>query len=451
MDLLESLKHESIKDVISILDTAFLKGNEMVPQYRAMQIANRAYLAHTAIEKGFKARLEKAGLSYPKSGNQGHDLHGLYQLTKKITNGNWADSLANAFKDAVAFYEYDSKMLPFLETLETYLEKVGSSKNFAEMRYWLEDATAAEATVEQIHHISLYLHKEVLEALWPLVAFDQERLVSERVEKVVQGALEKELSYSPGTPDEQACNELIQWLQTKPNCRTALRQAVQQNYAIEGISEVGRIRLRAAFESLSKSDNPAFYPSPSADPAVAFYIGTCGDLPSGYSSGYPDAETIIKWTDESKTSAQIFSPGGDLLGLITKHVQSRWHVIALLNHGGVFSKSFEDAQNWIVSRCCKRVTVVAGQQTSQRYICSGDPYLPHPNMSGSLDTTELDKPQEMELTFWGTDHELLPGQQVTITLAFGDESKAGDKLGGIVTKVEQQKVWIMGHTWIDLV
>ena len=446
MDILESLKYESIKDVISILDTAFLKGNEMVPQYRAMQIANRAFLAHTAIEKGFKARLEKAGLSYPKSGNQGHDLHGLYQLTKKVTNGKWADGLANAFKDAVSFYEYDLEMLPHLETVETYLAKVGSSKNFAEMRYWLEDASAAEQAVEQIHHISLYLHKEVLEALWALVGFDQERLVSERVESVVQRALEVELSYSPGTPEEQACNELIQWLQTKLNCRTALREAVQQNYAIEGISEVGRIRLREAFKRLSKSDNPAFYPSPSADPAVAFYIGTCRDLPSGYSSGYPDAETMINWTDGSKTSAQIFSPGGDTLALITKHVQSRWHVVALLNHGGVFSKSFEDAQNWVVSQCCKQVTVVAGQQTSQRYICSSDSYLPHPNVGRNLDTTEPDKPQELELSFWDTDHELLPGQQVTITLAFGDESKAGDNLGGVVAKVEQQKVWIMGHT-----
>ena len=185
MDILESLKHDSIKDVISILDTAFLQGNELVPQYRAMQIANRALLAHTAIEKGLKARLDKEKLSCPKSGPQGHDLRNLYQLTKKVADGKWADSLANAFKDAVSFYEYDLEMLPYLETLEAYLEQVGSSKNFADMRYWLEDASAVEEAVEQIHHISLYLHKEILEALWPLVAFDKERLVSQRVERVV--------------------------------------------------------------------------------------------------------------------------------------------------------------------------------------------------------------------------------------------------------------------------
>ena len=128
-----------------------------------------------------------------------------------------ADSLANAFTDAVSFYEYNLEMLPHLETLEAYLEQVGSSENFKEMRYWLEDASAVEKAVEQIHHISLYLHKEILEALWPLVAFDQERLVSQRVEGVVQRALRMELSYSVGTPEEQASNELLQWLRTNTN------------------------------------------------------------------------------------------------------------------------------------------------------------------------------------------------------------------------------------------
>ena len=282
MDILESLKSDSIRDVISILDTAFLQGNEMVPQYRAMQIANRALLAHTAIEKGLKARLKKEKLSYPKKGPKGHDLPHLYQLTKKVADGKWADSLANAFKDAVSFYEYDLEMLPYLETLETYLEQVGTSKNFADMRYWLEDASAVEEAVEQIHHISLYLHKEILEALWALVAFDQERLVSQRVEGVVQRALRMELSYSVGTPEEQASNELLQWLRTKSTCREALREAVQQNYAIEGISELGRIRLREAFKRLGRADDPALHSAPSADPAVAFYIATYRDLPSGY-------------------------------------------------------------------------------------------------------------------------------------------------------------------------
>ena len=64
-------------DVISILDSASLTGNELVPQYRAMQIANRDLIAHHSIEKGLKDRLKKEGLPYTKSRSQGHDLSGL--------------------------------------------------------------------------------------------------------------------------------------------------------------------------------------------------------------------------------------------------------------------------------------------------------------------------------------------------------------------------------------
>ena len=423
----------------------------MVPQYRAMQIANRAFIAHTAIEKGLKARLGKEKLPYPTKGQWAHDLGYLYQLTKEVADGKWADSLANAFKDAVSFYEYDLEMLPHMETLERYLERVGTSKNFAEMRYWLEDASAIEEAVEQIHHVSLYLHREILEALWPLVGFDQERLVSERVEDVVQRALQTELSYSTGTPEEIACNELIQWLRTQPNCRDALREAVQQNLVIEGLSEPARMRLGAAFERLQRPDGPALYSAPSADPAVAFYMTTCRDLPLGYSSPYPDAEVVVQWRDERKIMATVFSPGGDMLAVMTKHVQSRWYVHLLRGRGSFFAKSIEDGKNWIASKCCKQVTVTTGQQTHQRYIFSDDPYLPHSRMVRIPNTTELSKSQELEMSFWNTDHDLLPGQEVTIALAFGDEPKASGSLEGIVSKVERQKVWITDQKWISLV
>ena len=118
-----------------------------------MQIANRALIAHHAIEKGLKARLGKEGLPYPTRGQNGHDLDYLYQLTKQINNGKWAYDLASSYKDAVSFYEYDTEMLPHFETLETYLMKVGSGKAFLEMRYWLEDRSAADNSVDLILHI----------------------------------------------------------------------------------------------------------------------------------------------------------------------------------------------------------------------------------------------------------------------------------------------------------
>ena len=324
----EHLKYASIRDVVSILDTAFLKGNELVPQYRAMQVANRALIAHHAIEKGLKARLEKERLWYPRDAQKGHDLPHLYQLTKQINNGEWANALARTYKDAISFYEYDIELAPHFETLETYLMKVGSRKAFKEMRYWIEDHHAADASVDLILHISLHLHREILEALWPLVAFDQQRLVSGRVEEAVKKELYRSLVYSPGTPSEQAYNSVLQWLQTQRSHQTALREAVQQDYLVEGIDDLGRQNLRKAFERLSTSDNQPLYPlpPPSADPAVSFYIGTCRDIRPSSQLQYPDAEVRVEWKNEQCTWAEVFSPAGEVLGFISKHIQSRWHV-----------------------------------------------------------------------------------------------------------------------------
>ena len=63
----------------------------------------------------------------------------------------------------------------------------------------------------------------------------------------------------------------------------------------------------------------------------------------------------------------------------------------------------------------------------------------------------MDKPEEFELKFWDEKHDLQPGQQVAITLEFDEGSKVGDRLEGVVSRVERHKVWITGRQWIDLV
>ena len=91
-DEYDHYRYSSIMDVISILDSASLTGNELVPQYRAMQIANRALIAHHSMEKGFKDRLKKEGLTYPTSGSQGHhdpfDIGPTVELVPANGNGH---------------------------------------------------------------------------------------------------------------------------------------------------------------------------------------------------------------------------------------------------------------------------------------------------------------------------------------------------------------------------
>ena len=51
------------------------------------------------------------------------------------------------------------------------------------------------------------------------------------------------------------------------------------------------------------------------------------------------------------------------------------------------------------------------------------------------------------MSFWDTDHGLLPGSQATVALEANDVSTIAQNFEGIVTKNEGQKVWIEGHHW----
>lgn len=449
-DRLDHLKYDSIRDVVSILDSALLKGNELMPEYRAMQIANRALIAHHAIEKGLKARLTRAGVSYSKRNPEGHDLSVLYQRAKKIEDGNWAKGLAHAFEDAVRYYEYDVSMLPHLETLETYFLKIGSGKAFSDMRYWLDDPDAAPTATDLIHHIILLLHKEILEALWHLVGFDRYFVVSQRVEQAVIREIELALGHSPGTPSEQAYRQLVQWLQSYPDCQTALREAVQQGYLVEGVDELGRERIRQAFERLTTSDNPTM-PPPSEDPAVAFFITSCGDIQPGSQTLYSDADVQVEWLNQDQTSAKVLTPGRETLGFISRHAQSRWTVQSLWNNSGAHSKSFEELKRWLVAQHCKQVSLVTDGTKRHLYIFSNYNFFPSRNMAAWTGEVDVHKPQEFELGFWDVGHGLQPGQKVNITLRYVSDSNVGNRLEGVVDRVDRHCVWIKGQNVIDII
>ena len=275
------MRYQSIRDAIRILDSALPRGIELDPNHRAMQIANLAVTAHNAIEKGLKARLDKEGIEYSTSGWKGHDLPTLYRLTKQIEQGGWANRLAAAFNDAIRYYEFNAVILSHVATLEDYLNRVGTSRALERMRYGLDSEGTADEAVDFTNHISLLLHREILEALWHLVAFEKLYVVSQRVDQALARALERSLVYFPGTPDEEACDLVSEWLSAQPDFRTAMRQAVQQGYVVEGISEIGGQMLRRAFDYLGNADNPVSDTQNSVDPAVAFFIGSCRVTPIG--------------------------------------------------------------------------------------------------------------------------------------------------------------------------
>lgn len=442
-------RYASIRDVINILDSASLKGNELVPEYRAMQIANRALIAHHAIEKGFKSRLNKEGLAYPTDGKKGHDLSVLYQHTRNINQGAWAQSLSESYNDAVAFYEYDIQALPHLATLDTYLKRVGSTQMFKQMRYWLEDQTLSTNAVASIFGIVLPLHREILEALWPLVAFDQQRFVSERADDALRTELQRACAYSPGTSSEQSYQLIDQWLQSYPDLRGALREAVQNNFCLEELDEGGNEMLRETFQRLYTPDERQFVPflPPSADPAIAFFIGSTRDIPPGSQNKFPDVEVDIQWLNSQHTKAEILTPAGETLGFIEKTAQSRWHADTIWNNASVFSIDFSDAVQWLVSGHCKQISLTVDGQTLQRYIFSADNFLRE--LSGK--TTGAGELHTYELDFWSKDHDLRVDTQVNITLKRDNKSRLGERLQGTVSYIEDGKVRILGTRLIDIV
>ena len=442
----ERLNIYTIQDVIGILDTAALEGGELVLEYRAMQTANRALIAHHAIEKGFKARLDKECITYSTKRMDGHDLYELFQLTKQIGDGKWAMNLADAYNDAVTFYEYDLALAPHLETLDSYLLEVGVGTSFAKMRYWLENQVTASQSAGEILQVSLLLHREILASLWPLMAFDQQRLVSQRVEGAVMGELRKLLSYSPGEPDERSVSLLKQWLNVQPDVRSALRYAVQRNYSIEALDELGKRKLAEAFEKLSAS----------ADPAVRFYVATCKDLRLGLQPQFPDAEVLLKWLNKQGTAAEVSTPAGDVLGSVNKHVQSRWLVEPHWEFRSSFSITLEDAEHWLVNLFCREVSVVADGQSRRERIFTTDSSLPQPHdtiayASELSDVLEvLDKPKEIELNFWHENHEIQSGQQVVITLEHREDPGLIQRIEGVVERVQSGKVTITGYSFWGL-
>ena len=412
-----------------------------------MQVSNLAVVAHSAIEKGLKARLDKENIEYDTRGWQGHDLPTLFGRTGQVQNGNWAKGLSTAYDDAIRYYEYDVAVLPHLATLEDYLNEVGTGHALELMRYGLQDEGTADETVKLCNRIALPLHREILEALWRLVAFDDFFAVSQRVDQALGRAIGRSLGYAPGTPDEEACSLVIEWLRAQPNFRTALRQAVQQGYVVEGVNELGGQKLRQAFESLSKVDNPELDTPDSADPAVAFFIGSCRDIPIGAQLLYPGAEVRLEWLNEHE--AEVFSLGGEVLGFMSRHPQSRWRVESLWDTSVAYSRQLEDAKNWLINRLCKQVSVTSGEQTRKLYIFSRDRFFPEMRIMTGIE--EIGSPQEIELKFWDEQHGLQPGGQVAITLRYDYHSEIGDRLEGVVDRVEGYRVWILGSTVIDKV
>lgn len=423
----------SIRDVIHILDSAPIKP-DLIPQITAIQMMNRAPVAHLSIERGLKSLIIE-------SGGQPREEHNLLPLLQKLTdlNPEAARFLSESFDDAVRVYRYKVNVtgLEHLKSLDVYLSKTGTTKAFSTMRYWEFEQSLDEDLLQRIY---LPIHREILCALWQLFMASDHRLdtVTDRIERAVKGAIfdPPKLAYSPGSEKEAIVKWYRDWLfKEHSTLRGALADAVSKNFNVKD-GFINQILLNA-YEALLKSD----------DPAVRYFVRTLNVLPP--QPRYPGKETIVEWLGPSKKHRMglVSSPAGTDLGDIARGVDGLWYVTPSRNgtmQVSAIAISQADARCYLAELLTHLVSVaINGSEPRQlRLVGEGDlPFLS--NGSRVANEEQRDPLTTFDLDFWDENHGMQVGHKILIE-SRPTAWQAIDVLEGEVAAVDRQLVSVVG-------
>ena len=430
MDTMDRYKiQESIKDTIAILDSAPIH-IDLIPETNAVQLTNRAPIAHLAIERGLKALICKV------RGNWKH-MHSLDKLHGDLRDCDAAsaDYLDESFEDAVRYFGYDvdDDRFEHFRSLEDYLVKVGTKEHFEALRYW---AIGESSDENPIPYISPPVHRELLCTLWCLFFPNRRETVSDRVERKVAHAMfdGRLISYDANdTQKKQSVQWYKNWLcNTHTSSRLALKEAVDKGFAITDDEFVNET-LRDAYNELQQSK----------DPAVQYYIRTLEYLPKDSQRRNPDAIPEVEWHGQDQTNGSVLTPTGTCLGFIEKYADGAWGITPL--EGGLvqvaeIAKSMADAKHYLVNRLTRQVTATINRESKQlRIVSEHDFFLPH-NPSWTLGVE--DSVYEVEL--WDANHGLRPSDEVSMELQSETMPESVSVLEGKVTAVEKQSVSVTG-------
>ena len=432
MDRMDRYKiQESIKDTIAILDSAPIRP-DLVYETNAVQLTNRAPIAHLAIERGLKVLINEAG-------GTAEDIHSLNTLFREL--GEWdassADYLAKAFDDAVNFFGYNVNVGRFghFRSLYDYLSKTGTENAFEALRYW---ARGESSKVDPIPFISPPVHRELLCALWCLFLPNRRETVSDRVEREVAHAMfsGRHISYDVSdTQKEKSVQWYKNWLfNTHTSCRTALKEAVDEGSSVTDDEFVTQT-LRDAFNELGQSK----------DPAVRYYIRTLTYLPRGSQRRNPDAIPEVEWHQQDQ-SGSVVTPAGTCLGFIEKYADGAWGIEPLGGSAYATAWSVADAKHYLVNGLTRQVTVtVSGEPKQLRIVTGQDSFHP----SDPSWTPDIEDPA-YEVEFWDANHGLRPGDEVSMELQSEAVQRLVSVLKGTVTAVAEQKVSVTGTDCDDV-
>ena len=439
MDTMDKYKiQKSLEDVLGILDSAPIQP-DMIPETNYVQLTNRMPIAHLAIERGLKALISDAT-------RQDTDwIHGLNKLFRDLKEcaPDSSDYLGRAFEDAVGFFGYNVNRKGFghFRSLEDYLAKVGTEKAFEELRYWAIGQSGKGES--PIPYISTPIHRELLCALWCLFLPNRRETVSERVERKIGYDMfdGRHLWHNSDDVDkERSIRWYGDWLvREHVTCGDALRDALQNNFAVKEGDELVRQTLRDAYDDLLNSK----------DPAVLYFMRRLTYLPRGSQPRVPDAIPEVEWLHQEKTSAKVVTPAGTCLGFIDRYADGGWGIEPAeegLARVEEIAVSLPDAKNYLVNRLTKRAKITAnGESKLLRIVCQWGRSLRFGWTSSTKDPGGMGAHATIfDLEFWDASHGLNAGEEISVVLDSERIHGLESVLEGTVATVAEQNVSIDG-------
>lgn len=436
VDMQRSIVIHSVRDVISILRNAPVKG-DMVVQITAVQVMNRVSLAHLSIERTMKFLTTTAGGLLNK-------IHGLGSLFQQLRDcaPEAAEFLERAFAAAVEHYRYNPNAanMTHLKNLEQYLALVGSNEAFQDVRYWELEQSLDEVILRTIH---LNLHFELLQALSELLLNPTMPMqtVTDRVDRAVQRVLihTPDLANSPGTPKEGSVHAYLKWLRTFTSLRDALADAVQRDFEIG--DELAANVVRNAYDTLNNS----------SDPAIRYFASTLDVLPPQPRDVVP----YVEWLGPTKfRSGSVTTPAGKPLGFIDRGLDGLWYITPLLT-GRVSSKAKTqtDARSYLAAIQSSPVKVTVGGADRPLRIVGEEHYLYQKNFDEVRKRFEGmgdDTIWTHKVVFWDKDHGIKVDDIIEMEVRLTDTPTGVHKLAGRVTEVAEHEVYLSGEDLYDL-